>query len=150
ISSLDRSPSAASTATLIRWVAFFVDCPVRHLGWTPATLITERVPNRVRHHKPRSEMDDRINIVLAPTVYNCDRSKKRVTPKSTAKPYDDETNFTYSRVRILWLAEWSFTHIWRYSIPHSASPGSELTIFVRFPAGTWVRPFPWLRCGRSA
>ena len=46
-----------------------------------------------------------------------------------------------------------------HSIPNSASPRHKsnhmLTVFVTLclsnrdvPAGTWARPFPWLRCGR--
>ena len=38
MSSLDRSPSAVSTATLISWVAFFVDCPVLRAGGASVTL----------------------------------------------------------------------------------------------------------------
>jgi hypothetical protein len=39
----------------------------------------------------------------SPTVYSCDRSKKRVPSKSMEKPYDDDTDFTCVR-RVVWKA----------------------------------------------
>ena len=58
----------------------------------------------------RSSLERRVSLSAwsagsygSPTVYNCERSRQAHTPKSMAKPYDDDTDFTCVR-RVVWKA----------------------------------------------
>src|SRR6516225_4601226 len=58
----------------------------------------------------RSSLERRVSLSAwsagsygSPTVYNCERLRQAHTPKSMAKPYDDDTDFTCVR-RVVWKA----------------------------------------------